>query len=167
MDINCALFIQWGSIPTATDRTIAVQLPCYPEEITEQVNATWSTQNIIGRTGTLAAYTGTEDITVSFSFDLHREMEIQSNSTGSDPATIDFVVSALKAACYPLYGPSTMKPPLVMFKFGNLEIDGRLTSLGITRKGPIINDFYAVYSLSVSLATISNKVRDANDILLY
>lgn len=167
MDINCAVFIDWGNIPTAGERSLALSLPCYPEEVAEQIAATWSTQNVIGRTGTLVAYTGTEDITTNFSFDLHREMEIKNNATFSDKESIDYIVKALKAACYPLYNSSasTMKPPLVMFQFGRTFISGRLTNVGITKKGPIIEDMYAIYSMSISMASVSTEILSKDDIL--
>ena len=43
-------------------------LPCYPEEISNTVEGIWATQSILGRTGTINAFTGTSDISVNFSF---------------------------------------------------------------------------------------------------
>lgn len=168
MDINCAVFIDWGAVPTSSsDDNVALTLPCYPEELSEQLTPTWSSQNIVGRTGTLVAYTGTEDETFSFSMDLHREMEIKSlNSNPVPELSIDYLIKALKAACYPDYGNgNTLKAPVAMFQFGATIYCGRITSLGITKKGPIINDHHALYSVSVSMASVSTQIVDRNDVL--
>ena len=49
------------------------ELPLYPEEVQESINANWEEQSVIGRSAPLSAYSNTSLKSVSFSMDLHRD----------------------------------------------------------------------------------------------
>ena len=51
-----------------------IEMPLYPNEVTESINANWEEQSIIGRSSSIAAYAGTSLKSVSFSLDLHRDL---------------------------------------------------------------------------------------------
>ena len=50
-----------------------IELPIYPEEVTESINANWEEQSVIGRSAPLAAFSGTSLKSVNFNLDLHRD----------------------------------------------------------------------------------------------
>lgn len=134
-------------------------MPCYPEEVQSAVNAIWSGPTIIGRTGTLAAYTGTSDVTTTFNIELHRELE------GGDVGNIEKLIAYMKAGCYPKYSSGALLPPVTIFKFGNMWMRGRLSSVTDTWKLPIIDKQYAICSVAISMTSIDSRIIDASDFL--
>ena len=78
-DGECCVAIYHGPFD-ASFQTAYINLPCYPEEVQNSVEATWNSQTIIGRTGTINTYVGTSDIITNFSFDLHREMPVNNSN---------------------------------------------------------------------------------------
>lgn len=157
-----------------------IKLPCYPEEVSEQVSPNWSPQNPIGRVGSVFAYTGTSDVSYSFSFDLHAELcnytgvsnvlkgTIESGRdhlTDIDVGDMNIIIKKLKSACYPEVGSGGgLTPPKVQFKFGELYMTGRLDSVNINWKLPIIDKQYAVCTVSVSLTSAHSKILSKSDI---
>lgn len=51
-----------------------IEMPLYPDEVTESINASWEEQSILGRSSAIAAFAGTSLKSVSFSLDLHRDL---------------------------------------------------------------------------------------------
>lgn len=145
-------------------------LPCYPEEISNTVEGIWATQSILGRTGTINAFTGTSDISVNFSFDLHREMPIQVNTDPNEKRktpydNVDKVIRYIKSGCYPKYGAGSLTPPYVVWKFGQTIISGRLKSVSDVWKKPIVNKLYQVCTLSISMESATVGIASANGVL--
>lgn len=152
---ECAVMVKWKG----TSKKF--KLPCYPAEVSEQVSASWSQQTIIGRTGSLYAFTGTSDVSCNFSFDLHREME----DAMELPDSIDKIIRALKSACYPRYETNALYPPRAIFQFGDFVISGRMESVNTVWKTPIIDKKYAVCSVSVTMYSASTKIVSQKDII--
>lgn len=179
-DNECYFRIKWSG------EAELIKLPCYPEEVSEQVSPNWSPQNPIGRVGSVFAYTGTSDVSYSFSFDLHAELcnytkvsntigdlvslvrqnsDHLTNKHGKEEKDLDFIIKKIKSACYPEIGAGGgLAPPKVQFKFGYLYMTGRLDSVNITWKLPIINKQYAVCTVSVSLTSAHSKILSKSDI---
>lgn len=139
-------------------------LPCYPEEISSTVEGIWATQSILGRTGTINAFTGTSDISINFSFDLHREMPVQYYKD-SPYTNVDAIIAYIKSGCYPKYGAGSLTPPYVIWKFGQTIISGRLKSVSDVWKKPIINQLYQVCTLSISMESATVGIASANGVL--
>lgn len=137
-------------------------LPCYPEEISNTVEAIWATQSILGRTGTINAFTGTSDISVNFSFDLHGEMPIPE---GGNYRNVNAVVAYIKSGCYPSYGSGTLNPPYVIWKFGDTILSGRMKSVSDVWKKPIINRLYSMCSLSISMESATIGIAGSSSVL--
>lgn len=161
-----------------------VELPCYAQEVSESVTANWGTQSILGRTGSLFAYTGTSDTSFSFSMDLHMEYYWQVKGFSMDitpdnsvpPAEQEFnkCITMLKASAYPSYSNfkdtsgeiiSLPKPTRVRFKFGTMIVDGKVDSVNVVWKMPIINKKYAVATASVNMSSASSTILGAGNII--
>lgn len=163
---ECGVAIRYGkSSDVAVD---ARAIPCYPEEVALNVSASWQEQTIVGRTGSLRSYTGTSDVQSSFSFELHRDMNIKdrNRTTSSEKfgKEVDDLVRFLKSGCYPMYGTGTLYPPRVMFRFGSLFISGILLSVNETWKTPIIDKAYAVCDISISMVSADRRIIDYSDV---
>jgi len=162
-DGECIISIEYGSFVNYGEIRIK-NLPCYPDEVSNQVSASWQEQSIIGRTGNLVAYTGTSDIQTSFNFDLHREHPILglSDSSGKE---IDSLITLIKSGCYPRYGSNMLYPPVTTFKFGDLWVRGRLLSVSDSWKKPIVNGSYTICTISVQMNSISRMIVSADDLI--
>lgn len=163
--LECAVVILHGN-----NRAIS-EIPAYPEEISSSVQASWNEQTIIGRTGTIKAYTGTSDVSSSFSFDLHREMFIENvypATSGSDPYAfenkVDALVRILKTGCYPAYGANRLDPPRTLFKFGDLYVSGIMTDFQIVWKKPIIEKSYSLCTVQISMKSADRRIIDYKDV---
>ena len=149
-----------------------IALPCYAQEVSESVTANWGTQSILGRTGSLFAYTGTSDTSFTFSMDLHMEYYWQieglsMDATESDPVPpaerkFNKCITMLKATAYPNYGSSLAKPTRVRFKFGSLIMDGKVDSVNVVWKMPIIDKKYAVATATVNMSSASSTILSAS-----
>lgn len=155
---ECSVAVVWGGVGSAGMGYTVKDMPCYPEEASESVSASWQSQQVIGRVGNLYAYTGTGDASVSFTFDLHREL-IEPTGT-----SIDELIKLIKSGCYPSYSGG-VKPPRTMWKFGDMQISGILQSVGTVWKTPIINKAYAVCSVSIQMTAVHRSIIDKSDVL--
>ena len=158
-DGECSVTVYYANFEADAE---VINLPCYPEEVSNSVEASWSEQTIIGRTGTINVFTGTSDITTSFSFDLHREMYPAHESLRGN--YVDRIVRIIKAGCYPRYTAGSLQPPYVIWKFGDMTISGRLKSVSDTWKKPIIAGSYTVCTLSITMAGAAKGIVGAEDI---
>lgn len=136
-----------------------IVLPCYPESLSDNVNPMWNQQQILGRTASIAAYTGTGDLTYTFSFKLHREM-CDDDSVNS----IEEVIQFLRKTVYPKYKQTGLLPPLTKFVFGQTAMSGYVTSFGATWELPIIDGLYQVCTIQLGLTSDPNKVYDSTDL---
>ena len=133
------------------------ELPCYPDEISENQSAVWSDVQIMGRSSPLTAYTGTGFRSVSMSFDLHREMENGNNS-------IENVLRIIRKSVYPEYQEKGLIPPTTIIGFGKFMVRGVVRSYSYTWKKPIIDNDYQVCSVSIQIDDIPTSVFGAANI---
>lgn len=133
------------------------ELPCYPDEISDSVSVNWSDVSIIGRTP-IMAYNNTGLRNISFTMDLHLDMY---TGYGTTYSTVDLshkirvLLANLRAAAYPIYSSSGLKPPMVIFCFGKLMMKGILRSISFQWKKPIIDKYYSVCSVNVTMDEIA------------
>ena len=161
---ECAIAVQYGPFSKIEVRN----LPCYAQEVNKSVTSSWNETTIIGRTGSLVAYTGTSDVRSSFSFDLHREMFIPNTSAylpeNYTDNKIDELIRFINSAVYPLYGNNLLWPARVVWKFGDMYISGRLVEFGAVWKGAIVNKKYSVCTLNVQMVSTDSKIIGYSDI---
>lgn len=118
-------------------------LPCYPEEVSDQVSSSWNDQPIVGRSSPISSFAGTGFRSVSFSFDMHREM--------STDTSIDKILSILRSAVYGRYVGSAVQPPITSLALGDFKIRGIVRSVSFNWKKPIVDGKYQVCSVSISM----------------
>lgn len=174
---ECSIAVKWSEYSNKKRWDAKMKLPCYATEATESVQTSWSPQTVIGRTGSIFAYTGTSDTSVSFQFELHMEyygviygaeFENYSNATAKTEAMwkeFNALITLIKSTCYPKYGQDLLKPPKTRFVFGNFRIDGKVEQVSVTWKTPVIDKQYAVANVSVQMSSVSSKILDRSDII--
>ena len=160
----CKINVQY--LGSSTNKTMYI--PTFPDSVSFRVGTNYSGNSIIGRTGSIYGYTSTNDQSVSFTLQLHRELKI-TNGTWSDGNKVDELVSLIESACYPLYNPSanSVYPPLVTYKFGDTCIVGVQTSCDTTWGGnqsSKINGAYMSATLNISVTCLAPKVIDGSNV---
>lgn len=142
-----------------------VYLPCYPDEISDSTNVNWAETGIIGRSTPIYSYTSTSARSISFSFDLHREMPKYLGERNSNNLyDIEGILQVLRKCAYPNYANAGLKPPIVTFRFGKFKTRGIVTSVGYTWKKPIVDKQYQLCSVSISMYETPNSVWGANEL---
>lgn len=136
-----------------------INLPVYPDEISDNFSASWSTQQIVGRSSPISAYTGTDFRRVSFSVDLHRELLSES---GNPTGKMETLLRTLEKSVYPEYLSQGLMPPVATFRFGDFYARGYVESVSFTWKKPIINNQYMVAATSISMACYPKSVISSN-----
>lgn len=128
-----------------TEENTLFILPTYPDDVSDSVDAQWGTVAVLGRPVPVATFTGTGYRSVSFSFDIHREMLGQSNiSTIEDflfgikqavyPSDVDFIDS--RSGTEQTY--TGFVPRVATVKLGAFFVKGYITSVGHTWKKPLV-----------------------------
>lgn len=88
---ECYMLLKYGhsgNYGVSGDMEYLIELPIYPNEVSESISANWSQQPVLGRSAALSAYANTDLKSVSFSLDLHRDF-----LTGSMSLTYDELIS--------------------------------------------------------------------------
>lgn len=73
---ECYMLLKYGnagSFGLGGTSEYLIELPLYPDEVTESINAQWEEQSIIGRSSSIATYAGTSLKSVNFQLNLHRD----------------------------------------------------------------------------------------------
>lgn len=73
---ECYMLVKYGKpneFGSGGDNEYLIELPIYPEQVSEQISANWQQQPVLGRSSPVAAYANTSLKSVSFSLDLHRD----------------------------------------------------------------------------------------------
>lgn len=192
---ECYMLVKFGRNNTfglSGDYEYLIELPLYPDEVTESISAQWQTQPILGRSSPLAAYSNTSLKTVNFTLDLHRDLltgsfghtrsslesaggslnkqaaGLQIQSAKGPFATRSWYTSAnkmLQISCYPQYTSNGLIPPTTYFIFGQMILKGFVESYSTTWKKPIINTFYGWNSVSIQMSCYPDSIISASDII--
>jgi len=147
---NCYFRLEYGN------NSRVVELPCYPDDISETLSPRWGSEEPIGRSSSIHSFYGTEDRKTSFSFDLHRDMTISIGSETS--ADIETILVLLRRSVYGNYTQNAINPPISTFRFGEFVIRGYVSSISFSDKKPIIDDEYALISVSVEMTQLGSPV---------
>lgn len=86
---ECYMLLKYGnsSYGTSNDYEYLIELPMYPDQVTESISAQWETQSSLGRSSPISAYAETGLKSVQFSIDLHRDFLTGSFSHTEDTAS--------------------------------------------------------------------------------
>lgn len=142
-----------------------VELPTYPDEISDTTTVNWAESGIIGRSTPIYSYNSTSARAISFSFDLHREMpKYIGGNQQSEVYDIEGILRTIRKCAYPNYASGGLKPPIVMFRFGEFKTKGIVTSVSYVWKKPIIKRKYQLCTVSVSMNETPNNVLGADDL---
>lgn len=74
---ECYMLIKYGSpgqFGAGGQSEYLIELPVYPEQVTESISANWEEQQVLGRSSPLSAYSGTSLKSVNFELNLHRDL---------------------------------------------------------------------------------------------
>lgn len=148
----------------------ACLLPQYPESISDATSVTWTSTSLLQSSAPIQTWSNSGPRTVSFEFDLHREMLADVNLAGEsllgkdliseEPETLlEDLVYTIEAAALPRYTLVTrlVNPPVVSVCIGKqIYIKGVVNS-GVTHtfKGAIRDEKYNEITLSFSVTEIT------------
>lgn len=142
-------------------------LPCYPESIEDILQARFASTEVLARSAPIQSYANSGPRTVSFSFELHRDLMNQVNygknnliePENKNDDYLDVLVNCVQALSVPEYTDATkmVNPPMVAIKIGDqIFCKGIMQTANITYKVPIIQtkggSKYAVIDLSFAVA---------------
>lgn len=127
-----------------------------PEELSEDLSASYDQQTILGRAGSIKGYNNTSDITLSFTLKLHDDY-----CKWGIVRTVNFIKSQL----YPEYDAEIVAPK-TMFRCGSVfSALCVLTSVSVTWKKPYRDGHYISADVSITIETINNVPPSASEIL--
>jgi len=141
------------------------RLPSYPDEISDNMQSTFVSQNALGRTAPVYTFSNAGPRTVQIGLSLHRDLMDDVNwgwsnaKLGYGEDYIENLLHALQAIALPRYNLTNrvIEPPMVAVRLGNeLFIKGVVTSgIGISYEKPILeNNKYARVRISLTIAEI-------------
>lgn len=193
---ECYMLVKYGKagqFGIGGDYEYLIELPIYPEQVTESIDPNWGKQNVLGRSSPLSAYANTDLKRVSFSLDLHRDFLTGSFShtqasmmaipgmtgpkqvagrqkqTAKGPfhtrSWYTSINKMLQIACYPQYTSVGLIPPTTYFIFGQMILKGYLVSYQTSWKKPILNSFYGWNTVDISMECYPDTIISARDIL--
>lgn len=193
---ECYMLVKFGksgSFGIGGSSEYLLELPIYPDNVTESISSNWETQNVLGRSAALSAYANTSLKSVNFSLDLHRDLMtgsfshntntllgvsasglrnqaagLQKQTSRGPFATRTWYTNAnkmLQICCYPQYTSSGLIPPTTYFVFGQMILKGYVTSYSTTWKKPILNTFYGWNSVNISMECYPDTIVSAKNII--
>lgn len=192
---ECYMIVKYGNngkFGIGGDYEYLIELPLYPEQVTESISVNWDTQNVLGRSAALSAYANTDLKSVNFELHLHRDL-----LTGSFSHTTESLIQSggsldkqaaglqketakgpfgtrswytnankmLQIACYPQYTANGLIPPTTYFVFGQMILKGYVTNYQTTWKKPILNTFYGWNSVSINMMCYPDTIVSAKNII--
>lgn len=192
---ECYMLVKYGnskSFGVGGDYEYLIELPLYPEQVSETITPNWQSQPVLGRSSPIAAYANTSLKNVSFSLDLHRDLltgsfshtaeslhEIggteqnqaagrQQQSASGPFDTRTWYVSMnkmLQISCYPQYTKLGLIPPTTYFIFGQMILKGFVNNYNTEWKKPIINTFYGWNSVTINMDCYPDSIISAKDMI--
>lgn len=138
-------------------------LPCYPDEVTDDMRSTFNETTALGRSAPVYTFSNAGPRSVQITLRFHRDMfeeEILTNvqpKDGEDRA--ESFIHALQAIAVPKYNLSNkaIEPPLVAVRLGReVFIKGVVTSgISVTFSKPIlVNEKYAGIQISFTISEV-------------
>ena len=194
---ECYMLVKYGNskaFGVGGDYEYLIELPIYPEQVSETITPNWQSQPVLGRSSPIAAYANTSLKNVSFSMDLHRDLLTGSFSHTTESLTQDPVNGSLKnqaaglqqqsadgpfstrtwyvnvnkmlqISCYPQYTKLGLIPPTTYFIFGQMILKGFVNSYNTEWKKPIINTFYGWNSVTINMDCYPDSIISAKDMI--
>lgn len=73
---ECYMLVKFGkgNFGVGGQSEYLLELPIYPEQVSESITPNWQTQSVLGRSSALSTYAGTSLKSVNFTLDLHRDL---------------------------------------------------------------------------------------------
>lgn len=153
-DCYVSICFDESSVP----KTYTLNLPVYPEEVSNSFKTNYNSVSILGRPGTISNYSNTDDVTTSFTLKLHRELSTLDRNVNSNIGdNIDRIVALIQAAQYPMLNGKT-SVPITCYKFGDTLLIGKQTSCNVQWTGPLIDGKYMQCNLSISITNVPKKI---------
>lgn len=192
---ECYMLVKYGNagkFGVGGDYEYLIELPLYPEQVTEAISVNWNKQTVLGRSAALSAYANTDLKSVNFELTLHRDLLtgsfshsketlLQSNGsldkqaaglqkeTAKGPfGTRSWYTNAnkmLQIACYPQYTSKGLIPPTTYFVFGQMILKGYVTSYSTSWKKPILNTFYGWNTVTIAMECYPDTIVSAKNII--
>lgn len=152
--------LPWGDVTVYSELSgESVEIPAYPEELQDGYIGNYTAMpDLIYQYEPWLIYTGSGPRSLTFNFDLHRDMWSGDHSDGS----LNNLVRFLEASCYPKYTGSAVYSDTVYFYFkGKLLISGKMMEVAPKWDGPILKDgFYAMCHLAFTIKEQSTRTLD-------
>ena len=193
---ECYMLLKYGkpgNFNVSGENQYLIELPLYPDQVTESISASWNTQAVLGRSSPIAAYANTDLKSVNFSIDLHRDLmtgshsltmselnSIRNASKSKQAAGLQWqsdtgpfntrkwyvnINKMLQMSCYPQYTQSGLVPPTTYFVFGQMILKGFVNSYQTDWKKPILNTFYGWNTVSIQMYCYPDSIISAKDII--
>lgn len=138
-----------------------IWLPNWPDNLMDSSTANFQSSSPLGRSAPIWSYSNSGPRSISFQFELHREMLDQVNGfePGSSANIVDELVKQVQAAVLPTYASSSkmIDPPLVACRVGNdIFIKGIINgAVSVAYSGPILyNDKYALVNVGFTITEV-------------
>ena len=134
-----------------------VQIPCYPESVSDSNTASYSSVNPLGRSEPFQIYNNSGPRSVSVSFTMHCEMV-------GNYEYVPNLVKLIESATYPNYdnAVSAVKCTLVIGK--SIKITGIITNTETRWYGPIIDEKYQMVDISFSVTECTGNPKSQSQI---
>lgn len=140
-------------------------IPTYPENMQDSTQIGYNSDTPLGRTAPIFAYSNSGPRTISFNFQLHRDMMQQANQGSSNAILkagddyVDEFIKQIQAAVLPTYAASSkmIDPPMVAIRMSNdVFIKGVITGqIGIDYQLPLNRDnHYMVIGINFTVTEV-------------
>ena len=138
-----------------------ILLPNWPDNLMDSSSASFASSTPLGRSAPIFSYSNSGPRSISFQFELHREMLDQVNGyqPGSSMNLVDELAREIQAAVLPNYAASQkmVDPPMVACRVGNeIYIKGIINGqVSVSYSDPILyNDKYAVVTIGFTVTEV-------------
>lgn len=139
-------------------------LPQFPESINDSTSVNFNSSEILGRSAPIYTFSSSGPRSVTFTFNLHRELlsniDITPNSFGleDNEKIIEELVNTIQAAALPKYTSTSkmINPPIVAVRIGDqIYIKGVISgSVSVTYSLPIVDNKYSRCEISFTVNEI-------------
>lgn len=146
-----------GEVTIQIEGEEVMEIPCYPEEVSDNVTATWSQEmTTYQHYEPQNTYKQSGPRILTCLFKIHRAMWTGNQDSGDSEALVAYIQSA----CYPDYDTQAAEPPRVTLIIGkSVRIVGILTSMDTKYYGPIgVDGKYDCVDVSISITEESDNV---------